>query len=301
MQDNALYPRGGGGLPYPSEGVHETQRVPDDLARPGQTVPSSKLTPQLLATLNKDFERVQELWQRFDVAVSTPAATGSASAVEHSDQFTAFAHDLAAASLRAVIDHLVTWHRVISRGFLPTYAHLSLIRTAHESSWLAYWLMEPGVDAATRLARGVAAQRDDYDERRKIEEALGGPQYQPPAKSASERLSDLMDEAGSRGLTKLNKNNQPMLTAPLLSAVELFDKYEPVAKGRGSYLYRLYSGYAHGKQWALTQGAQAAAPSDKAGSTLASIEANPEWAVAATQRVVNAMEKAVNAFIDQRS
>ncbi len=272
----------------------------DDLAQPGQTVLSQNWTPQLLATLNKDFERVQELWQRFDVAVTTPAATSSASAVEHGDQLTAFAHDLAAASLRAVIDHLVTWHRVISNGFSPTYAHLSLIRTAHESSWLAYWLMEPGIDATTRLARGVAAQRDDYDERRKIEEALGGPQYQPPAKSAAERLSDLMTEAAARGLTKLNKNNQPLLITPLLSAVELFDRYEPVAIGRGSYLYRLYSGYAHGKQWALTQGAAAAGPSDAAGNTLASIEASAEWAVAATQRVVNAMEKAVNAFIDQR-
>lgn len=275
--------------------------VTDDLAQPGQTVLSKSWTPQLLATLNKDFERVQELWQRFDVAVTTPAATSSASAVEHGDQLTAFAHDLAAASLRAVIDHLVTWHRVISNGFSPTYAHLSLIRTAHESSWLAYWLMEPGIDAATRLARGVAAQRDDYDERRKIEEAPGGPQYQPPAKSAAERLNDLMTEAAARGFTKLNKNNQPMLITPLLSAVELFDKYESVTNGRGSYLYRLYSGYAHGKQWALTQGAQAAGPSDAAGNTLASIEASAEWAVAATQRVVNAMEKAVDAFIDQRT
>jgi hypothetical protein len=280
--------------------LQETDVVTDDLAQPGQTVLSTNWTPQLLATLNKDFERVRELWQRFDVAVTTSAATSSASAVEHGDQLTAFAHDLAAASLRAVIDHLVTWQRVISSGFSPTYAHLSLIRTAHESAWLAYWLMEPGIDAATRLARGVAAQRDDYDERRKIEEALGGPRYQPPAKNAADRLSDLMTEAAARGLTRLNKKNQPMLITTLLSAVELFDKYEVVANGRGSYLYRLYSGYAHGKQWALTQGAQAALPSDAAGNTLALIGASAEWAVAATQRVVNAMDKAVNAFIDQR-
>jgi hypothetical protein len=281
--------------------VHEAEVVTDDLAQPGQAVLSTKWTPQLLATLNKDFERVQQLWQRFDVAVTTPAAASSPSAVEHGDRLTAYAHDLAAVSLRAVIDHLVTWHRVISNGFSPTFAHLSLIRTAHESSWLAYWLMEPAADAATRLARGVAAQRDDYDERRKIEEALGGRQYQLPAKSAADRLSDLMAEAAAHGLTKLNKNGQPMLMTPLLSAVELFDKYEPVANGRGSYLYRLYSGYAHGKQWALMQGVQATSPSDAAGNTLASIEASAEWAVAATQRVVNAMDKAVNAFIDQRA
>lgn len=279
----------------------QTEVVTDDLARPGQTVVSKHWTPQLLSKLNNDFDRVQRLWQRFDVSITTPATPSSPSAVEHEDQLTALAHDLAAASLRAVIDHLVTWHHVVSSGFSPTYAHLSLIRTAHESSWLAYWLMEPGIDAATRLARGVAAQWDDYDERRKIEEALGVPQYQPPAKSAADRLSDLKVEAAARGLTRLNKNSQPVLATPLLSAVELFDKYEPSPHGRGSYLYRLYSGYAHGKQWALTQGARAAGPSDAAGNTLASIEASAEWAVAATQRVVNAMEKAVDAFIVRRA
>jgi hypothetical protein len=36
---------------------------------------------------------------------------------------------------------------------MPTYAHRSLIRTAHESALLAYWLVEPGIDSATGLAR----------------------------------------------------------------------------------------------------------------------------------------------------
>ncbi len=104
----------------------------------------------------------------------------------------------------------------------------------------------------------LPAQRDDYDERREVAEALGGPQYEPPAKSAADRLSDSMTEVAARGLTRLNKKNQLMLMTPLPSAVELFDKYEPVVNSRGSYRYRLYSDYAHGKQWALTQGAQAA-------------------------------------------
>ncbi len=50
--------------------------------------------------------------------------------------------------------------------------------------------------------------------------------------------------------------------------------YEPARNGRGSYIYRLYSGYAHGKQWALAQGAQAAGPADASGTTLASIRAD---------------------------
>lgn len=273
----------------------------DRLALPGQTVESPGWTPQLRATIDADFARVEELWRRLDVALATPVVSGSASELDHGDPLAACAHDLGATFLRAAIDHLVTWQKVLSCGFQPTYAHLSLIRTAHESAWLAYWLTEPGIDPALRLARGLAAQHDDLDERRKIELALGCPMYTPPAKSAADRLGDLLDQAETRGLTKLDKKGTRILATPLLSAVGLFDEYEPVDKARGSYLYRLYSGYAHGKQWALTQGAQAAGPADASGTRLASIETDQLRAVAATQRVVNAMEKAINAFIDLRS
>ena len=70
---------------------------------------------------------------------------------------------------------------------MPTYAHRSLIRTAHESALLAYWLVEPGIDSATGLAgtpcllglvspNSVAvaiARAYDYEERRKFEESIG--------------------------------------------------------------------------------------------------------------------------------
>jgi hypothetical protein len=56
---------------------------------------------------------------------------------------------------------------------MPTFAHMSLVRTAHESALLAYWLMDPGLDAVTRHARGIAAQRNDYVERDNFEKSVG--------------------------------------------------------------------------------------------------------------------------------
>lgn len=145
----------------------------------GQTVESLGWTPQLRATIDADFARVEELWRRLDVALTTPAATDSASYLDHNDPFAACAHDLAATFLRATIDHLVTWQKVLACGFQPTYAHLSLIRTAQEAAWLAYWLVEPGIDPALRMARGLAAQHDDLVERHKIELSLGSPNVYP--------------------------------------------------------------------------------------------------------------------------
>lgn len=271
------------------------------LALPGQPVQAQPWPLKVQQTVEADLARLQGLWLRLDVALTTEPVPGSAAAAELTDWLAAFAHDLAAVSLRAALDHLVTWQRVYAAGFRPTYAHLSLIRTAHEGAWLAYWLMEPGVDSAARLARGVAAQCDDYHERRKVEEAIGLSSVTPPAKLAVDRLADLMVEATSRGLTRPNKKGDPILSTPLLSAVELFDKYEPVGKSRGSYLYRLLSGYAHGKQWAVSQHLQAVGPLDQAYRALVVVETNPIAAMAATQRAINAFEEALDAFIALRS
>ena len=281
----------------------------DRPAQPGETVESPGWTPQLRAAIDVQFARVRELWRRLDDALLAAPTPGSVSDQDHSsgDRLAACSHDLAATFLRATIDHLVTWDKLLGGpgngrpGFQPTFAHLSLLRTAHESAWLAYWLTEPGITPDRRLARGLAAQHDDLDERRKIELALGCPMYTPPAKSAADRLGDLLDQAETRGLTKLDRKGKRSLATPLLSAVGLFDMYEPARNGRGSYIYRLYSGYAHGKQWALAQGAQAAGPADASGTTLASIRADVPRAVLTTQLAVNAMEKAVNAFIALRS
>jgi hypothetical protein len=69
--------------------------------------------------------------------------------------------------------HLHAWRFLLEAGLMPTYGHMFLIRTAHESALLAYWLVEPGIDSATRLARAVAARADDYEERRNFEESIG--------------------------------------------------------------------------------------------------------------------------------
>ena len=56
--------------------------------------------------------------------------------------------------MTAAIDYLHNWRFLLEAGVMPTYAHMSLIRTAHESALLAYCLVEPGTDSATRLAPG---------------------------------------------------------------------------------------------------------------------------------------------------
>jgi hypothetical protein len=112
-----------------------------------------------------------------------------------------------------------------------------------------------------------------------------------------------MDTADQLGLRQLNRKGHPVLKITVPNTVELFDLYAPVpppAKGqppvKGEWMYRLYSGYAHAKQWALTLGARAMAPSDSSGRTLALAQGQELTAVYSTHECVNAIERAIDAF-----
>jgi hypothetical protein len=150
------------------------------------------------------------------------------------------------------------WRTLLRAGEVPTYAHFSLLRTAHESALIALWLLEPGLSADERRARGIAAQWTDYEEKRKLQEDMAVTAVPPPAQTAARRQADLLKLAKQQGLTQPNRKGRDVLVKPMPSAVELFTQFEPMrkdSKAKGSYLYRFYSGYAHAKQWALTLGA----------------------------------------------
>jgi hypothetical protein len=106
-----------------------------------------------------------------------------------------------------------------------------------------------------------------------------------------------MAAADRLGLRQLNKKGDPTLKSIVPGTVELFDLYAPTPRPvKGQSRYRLYSGYAHAKQWALALGAQAIAPSDSSGRTIALAQGQELTAVYSTHECVNAIERAIDAF-----
>jgi hypothetical protein len=271
-------------------------RAVADISQPGEPV-LVPMRPEAVAALMQDLTRIDDLWKRLDVAVTTPAATGSPAEMDVAEKERVFAYDLAVTGLRAALDHLVTWRSVLAAGLMPTYAHMSLIRTAHESALLAFWLMDRGLDPDVRRARGIAAQVADYDERRKFEDAAGRTSVDPPGKLAVERLASLMTVAGQLGLTQLDKKGKIVLKTTVPGTVELFDLYEPVPPAaKPQFLYRLYSGYAHAKQWAMVIGAQRMTAYDASGRSLALSQSHDLITVGSTLRCVNAVDRAISAY-----
>jgi hypothetical protein len=266
------------------------------LSQPGEPI-WDQLSPDVQQSLMGAFARIDGLAKRLDVAIINPPAPGSVAAVERANKSQAYAHNIAGTALRSGLDHLQAWRSLLRAGIVPTYAHMSLLRAAYESALLAYWLLEPGIDPLTRQARGIAAQKEDYEERKNFEKAFRMTAPPPNGKLAEDRLADLMKAATQLGLTKLDTKGKRVLKTTVRGMVELFDLYEPEKPPRkGQWRYRLYSGYAHAKSWALALGAEQMAPFDASGQTIALVQAVDTVTVDATERCVAAVERAIDAY-----
>jgi hypothetical protein len=238
--------------------------------------------------------------RRFEVALLNPPAASSVASAEQADKLRGYAYDQAASAIVAALDHLDTWWSLLQGArYMPTYAHMTLLRTVHESALFAYWLTEPGIDPDVRRGRGVAAHAKDYDERRKFEESRGITSFTPPGKLAKDRLADLTAMADKVGLVKLDRKGHQVLTVAVPATVDLFDLYEPAIAGEGARPqshYRLCSGYAHAKQWALALGAERLTAHDETGRALARVEGIDDIAIFATRRAGAATDRAISAY-----
>jgi hypothetical protein len=145
--------------------------------------------------------------------------------------------------LNVSVDHLFAWGLIIRGGLLPIYSEMTLLRGALEGALISRWLLDPRATPMTRVAQGVAAQRDDYDERRKFEESIKAPPRPAGAgKSGADRLADLTKVRDRDGIPVV-----PFRRATYLAAGYGVPGYSDI-----SWLYRLVSAFAHAKEWALT-------------------------------------------------
>ncbi len=235
--------------------------------------------------------------QRMASVIQNGPEPGSeaADALAEPDSLQARPFQLAGAFLASSLDHLVTNVNVIASRTIPAFSLMSLLRTAHETALNALWLVEASITVKERMERGVGAQFADYEERRKIENAMGrtNPEF---GKLAIDRRRDFMNVADEHGMAKLLGSGELGPTCPLPSVVDLFNRYESGdelggQQSRGEVWYRLYSAFAHGKQWHLLGAGQV-----RAKGTVAAIEADENLLLLTATRARSATERALSEF-----
>lgn len=150
-------------------------------------------------------------------------------------------------------DHVIAAHRLLAKAKTQTMAaHATLARSAIEGAVVTRWLMEPGLDAVERRWRGAAAQLEDHRQRMLFERAAGLEDIPrpPPAKSGRYRLDELSGRLKASGLWARHGSRPTMP-----EVTRLFSDYAvPAAPGRGEWIYRALSAFAHGKQWGALLG-----------------------------------------------
>jgi hypothetical protein len=146
------------------------------------------------------------------------------------------------------MDHLMTWKALrLELGYQPTFAHLTLIRSAIEGMVVTRWLCDPSIEPSARMRRAAGVQMKDYEERRRFEQHIGvDDEVDEPGegKTAAQRIADF----------KRLLEEEHVVAETMPSATRLFALYVPsvdTERPLGEGLLRVLSGSTHAKVWSL--------------------------------------------------
>jgi hypothetical protein len=253
----------------------------------GSGGPTGEQDPLVTAALVEVLDRVPVLRRRMHGLGARGPLPGSPAALD--DAATRFGENgwaLASSSWLVASDHALAWQRLLRSGTQPMAAHATLLRAVLEGAAICRWLVEPGTTQIVRLQRAAAAQVADYDERRKFEQALGNPTAAGTFRPATDRLVNLR-----RQLTKA-----AIAETKFAGYLALVRDYGTPSRSDAEWLYRLLSGIAHAKQWAIIVG-KIGPVIDAPGTRRlrqAHLSANDKLALATTQIAIATLEKALD-------
>jgi len=189
--------------------------------------------------LGETFNQIGELGRR-------GPAVGSEAARDGQTELGQLAWVLAQAAAAVGLDHLVTWQVLrLECSSQPSFAHLTLIRSAIEGMVVARWLCDPNIDTRQRVQRAAGVQAADYKERLRFEREIARPtEAIGDSRTAEQRIEEFQE--------LLSRDDVKPIEMP--NATELFAWYvQPAgsAQGVGESVFRVLSSIAHAKVWSL--------------------------------------------------
>lgn len=192
--------------------------------------------------------RVPALIDGYEAVVKAGRAPGSPARVDAALPAGRTAYDLATSAWLSGGDNLLAWHHLrLGASVQPPSAQYTLLRGALEGAVTCRWLVDPWATSKERRRRGAIAQLEDYVERGKFEASIDTRPFVAPAKSGADRAADLRQLLVSEGEMAADATADPRS----LSMTDRFKLYAMTSGYDGSWLYRVLSAFAHGRQWPL--------------------------------------------------
>jgi hypothetical protein len=146
----------------------------------------------------------------------------------------------------AAADQLMAFTKTVSEP-AQTIAPWTCVRAVIESSALASWLLDPSLDARTRVQRSLAFRYEGLDQQFKFLQAIGNNSM---ASSVLDRITRAEGVALELGFPKLvdKKGKRIGIGLPMPSSTEII---KTTLNEEG--VYRILSAAIHGHLWALQQ------------------------------------------------
>jgi hypothetical protein len=190
---------------------------------------------QLAGRLRGVLSVMPTLEEQADAAVRADRVAGSLADKDADVRFGKCVTIFASQGLQTAVDHLLSWHLLFEAHAHPSFAHMTLLRSAFEGAIRCQWLVDGRVAPEERGRRGAMAHLEDLTEKRKFAESMTGPEAAEFAVPARRR-----EIACARAMKSLGWTSG-------INVVDLFDQY--VGEG---WIWRVTSGFAHGREWALS-------------------------------------------------
>lgn len=200
----------------------------------------------ILGRIRALLDQLPDLAARAEKAMRSAPAMGSRAQRDLALPDGRFVGIFAGHALVGALADLSTW-RVIANGpEIPLRSHLILMRSSLEGSVLCRWLLDPTVRPVRRVARGLAARRDDQAERRDFEASFP---------DRGKAIANLLGPKGKTGLERLDELDHPdqvtARTAAGIPASGFADTTSLMRKHGIEPTFRLLSGLAHSKEWSI--------------------------------------------------
>ncbi len=173
------------------------------------------------------------------------AATERATYARPESVFTVSA--IAGILIESVAEHVTAFVKTITEPVEPI-ACWTCVRSMLESSSIAAWLYEPGIDVQVRVGRGFAHRYEGMEQQLRLSKAIG--RLPADIKRDEQHVNDVENTAVAQGFPRLRnrKGERTGIGQVMPSATEIIKVmlYEEQA-------YRLLSAVAHGHYWAIQQ------------------------------------------------
>jgi hypothetical protein len=203
----------------------------------------SPFDPKIIASIRLLLTGIDDVSHRRAVTLRAEVSPDSLAAADEKLPDARYVTIYAGQALATWMDHMTAWRLLAHGPEIPIRAHLTLLRSALEGAVRSRWHVDASVDSGTRVGRGHAARRADQEERRKFEasqERGRRPGRPVRGRTAVERLAELDDPAAVRRLKAAGVRTVGFTDITTLMVVYRHERW-----------FRLASGLAHGKEWAL--------------------------------------------------